>query len=104
MEFAQDPITDVARVIGRAVDLGVIANDPESRIGLAEQMGTLYARVFNEETGGEVCVEDLDFDEIAASLSVSKEVLAEVGRLMVSDGMLKSRVAIERKKRTAIGF
>ena len=75
--------------VQRGVEEGLAQDNPRSRRQLARQMGAVYAAAFDEETGAERRLKELELSDVSRQSRVPVERLLKVGELMVVCGVLK---------------
>ncbi len=97
--YLDNPGSDVFRMVERGRALGLVDGDLQGQRQLAGDFGSLFDAVYIPETGGEVYVDDLSPEEIETRTGISPDRQAGLIEIMVESGMVKSRVAVEARRK-----
>ena len=97
--YLNEPMSRVSVMVQRGVEQCLADDSAEGRKSLARDLGAVLDAVYDKQTGGEVCVDDLtaeQMEERTGILPVRQKGLVD---LMVDAGMVKSRQVIETRRR-----
>lgn len=94
----------VNKWVRMGTDRGVVDDSDEGKMRLAREIGAVFAFAFDESTGGEKVVEDLNPQEISQATGIQVERLEVLGRLMVDAGIINSRKLLEARRRRNNNF
>jgi len=91
--------SDVNTWLLEGVHRGICDNTSHGRKNLATEIGAVFAFVFDELTGAEKVIEDLDLDEISKGTGIELNRVEVLGHFMVEVGIISSRKLLEARKR-----
>mgnify|MGYP000436253112 CR=1 FL=1 len=103
-EYANNPETEVAGWVEQGVDMGVADDTDAGRTILARQMGAIFSYVYDEETGAEKLIEDVDPQIVESETGIDSKRFEEVSSFMVNLGIVNSREKIEANRRKKNSF
>lgn len=99
IQSASNPTSQTAAWVQVGVELGYSQDTQEGRRLLAEDMGTIFAFVYDEETGKECFYEELRFQAIQRLTGIPDKRLRQAASLLVDTGVIKSKAKVETQKR-----
>lgn len=98
-QSASDPVSQTAAWVQVGVERRYSQDTPDGRRILAEDMGTIFAFVYDEETGSECFYEELKIQAIHRITGIPYKRLKQAASLLVETGVIKSKDMIDRRQR-----